>query len=80
MNREATIRFLEEVRAKKLCSYIGTRCDCKYGAHRIGSGSEEGNGCPEMYCLIQFFKSMTDKEFVRLDNKARKQAPFFYKP
>ena len=78
MNRENVIKFLEEVRAKRLCAYIGTRCDCKYGADHIGAHGESGNGCPEMRCVEAMFELMTDKEFERLKKRASKGSKFFF--
>jgi hypothetical protein len=48
-------------------------CDCKFGATKIGCGSETGNGCPEMRCVKEIFDNMTDKEFDRIVNRMNKK-------
>jgi len=68
MKKKEILSFLNKVRGH-LCAYsIGpikpaSFCDCKYGADKIGSIHESGNGCPEMRNVINFIENLSDKNF-----------------
>lgn len=71
-------KILDEIRMKRICAYgQSPRCDCKFGADRIGIGlSESGNGCPEMRDAIWILRNMTDSEFKRISE--RKPSEHFF--
>jgi hypothetical protein len=70
MTKAEMVSFLTEVRQECLCAYgTSTRCDCKYGADRIGQHSETGCGCPEMRNIIFFLESITNRQFAEIAKK-----------
>jgi hypothetical protein len=36
-------------------------CDCKYGF--VGKTNGEQTGCPELRCVVELLKAMTDEEY-----------------
>jgi hypothetical protein len=66
IKRKKLINNIENIR-KRLCCYMGPRCDCKYG----GTGQGESTGCPELYMVLNLLTVMTEKQFKDLCNKAK---------
>jgi hypothetical protein len=61
IDRDALAQNIEKMR-KKLCVYIGNRCDCKFGGDNPGR-SEQGSGCPELYQVLALLRNMTKREY-----------------
>lgn len=67
-NKEIYISTLKKIR-EKICGYVGTTCDCKFGFASKGTDSEK-TGCPEIRCLIHLLEVMTEKEFQTILKRA----------
>lgn len=44
-------------------------CDCKYGLNKVGRGTEEGNGCPEMREIVAVLNEMSAKEYKAITDR-----------
>ncbi len=52
-------------------------CDCKYGYHN--DISSEQTGCPELRCIEQLLKNITDKEYSDIMGRSNENSQCFYK-
>lgn len=75
IEQKQLIDNLEKIRAVKLCAYIKSSrvCDCKFGEpggmpRRM---SESFSGCPEVRQALSMIKTMTEKEFNDICNRAK---------
>lgn len=70
-DRQQVLGFIDVLGSQR-CGY-GTwpdgPCDCKYGYHGAGSGSEQ-TGCPELRSLRLLIAAMTDEEWALLTQRA----------
>lgn len=63
MTKDRLVDILHEIRKKRVCSYTGWMCDCKFGAEHINNCTYEDNGCPELWVVADIFTKMTEEEF-----------------
>jgi hypothetical protein len=64
MNRIDLLKAAENIR-KHLCCYLGSPCDCKYGASKDDwkLPKNETTGCCEMREIVGLLTNMTDDDF-----------------
>lgn len=73
MTRDQYLKNLRRIQ-KKLCSYTGQPCDCKFIQDKdieICRGSENGSGCCEIFMAIYLIGSMTPSEFKKISKRAK---------
>ena len=77
--RERCLEGLKGTR-QKVCCYMGSPCDCKYGIRELEDelkakdlirGGSEQTGCPELYDAIAIFSVMTDDEYDEFCRRVR---------
>lgn len=63
---------LEKIR-KSLCTYLGSRCDCKYmsKSQEKPSRGEDGPGCCELYEAIALITALDDDEFNKIRRRGK---------
>ena len=61
-DQKDAIKFVEFMRKNRICAYIGSRCDCKFGIEEEASNKYGGekNGCPEMRTLITILEHISE--------------------
>lgn len=60
----------------QICAYASPgRCDCKFGGEKVCSGSESGNGCPEMGTVIDLLDRITDEEMESILKRKSRPVP-----
>lgn len=83
--RTEVLEALELTRARRVCAYMGTTCDCKYGIVEFSKTfpkafiNGEQNGCPEMREAIAIIRFMTDDEWAKIERRMLRQAKATYK-
>ena len=73
--------IIELIRYKNVCTYMGSRCDCKFGIlnkeHKKGFfNTSESNGCPELreiISIIEYIPQATWDKAINDRNKKHKE-------